>query len=192
MTFPCSICLSPAAREINAALLDHHQSYRAIALRFGVGRQALYRHRKAHLARELARSEEARMLVSSQSLIAELNALHTHVRRVIAHSEAAGDDRLILLGVAEGRKNIESLFKVGALAELAAQLDAGETRLQEAIARQRQIQRGTLIPAAIVEQGDHRSGRDPEAGDIDDDRSGADDGRGDGVNAEATCDADRG
>ncbi len=126
MGMPCSICLSPFARDIDAALLDFHQSYSAIALRYRVGRQALYRHRHAHLARQLRQAKELQMLASTESLIAELNRLQAYVNDVLERGKQTGDDRLILLAVKEGRGDVESLAKLGPLSDFEQRLSALE------------------------------------------------------------------
>jgi hypothetical protein len=66
------------------------------------------------------------MLASSESLISELNRLHAYVSRVLERGEAAGDDRLVLLGVGQGQRNVETLAKLGPLGDLEKRLAALE------------------------------------------------------------------
>ncbi len=70
------------------------------------------------------------MLASTESLIAEMNRLHDHVRDVLERGQQAGDDRLILMGVAEGRRNMDSLARLGPLGEVEARLAALEAAAQ--------------------------------------------------------------
>ncbi len=66
------------------------------------------------------------MLVSSESLIAEMNRLHAYVQRVLERGEAAGDNKLILAGVAQGQRNCETLAKLGPLGDIEQRLKALE------------------------------------------------------------------
>lgn len=53
------------------------------------------------------------MLVSVESLLAEMNRLHAYVSAVLERGEVAGDDRLILAGVAQGMHDCEALARLG-------------------------------------------------------------------------------
>ncbi len=68
------------------------------------------------------------MLASSESLIAEMNRLHAYVSRVLERGEKAGDDRLVLLGVGQGQRNVETLAKLGPLGDIEQRLRALEER----------------------------------------------------------------
>ncbi len=104
----CSVCIHRRRREIDAALIEHAVSYRSIALGFGLTEFAVKRHERAHLRERL---EEAKML-DAQALAARMAELDGYVDRVLTRGEAAADDRVVLLGVAEARRNADSLMRL--------------------------------------------------------------------------------
>ena len=112
MAMPCSVCLSPHAQEINDALLTPHQSYSAIAVRFGVGRQALFRHRHTHLARELREAREMHHMLTIEALTARVQELEDDVDWARDLAKAGQDVRAVLLAVQQGRGNVELLAKL--------------------------------------------------------------------------------
>jgi hypothetical protein len=124
----CSTCSHPRRREIDLALIAHSVGYRRIAARFGLSETSVRRHQNTHLRKQIIQSKEARMLASSESLIAEMNRLHSYVVRVLQRGEAAGDDDLVLRGVSQGQRNVETLMRLGPIGEVEARLKALEQR----------------------------------------------------------------
>ena len=122
----CTVCTHPQRREIDAALVEHAAGYRAIAARFALTKPSLQRHEANHLGVLLRQSKAARLLGDAASLVGEMNRLHVHTRGVIQRAEASHDERLVLLGVAEGRRNAETLAKLGALGSIEERLQALE------------------------------------------------------------------
>jgi hypothetical protein len=78
----------------------------------------VHRLEQEHLSEQTKQSEVARMLASSESLIAEMNRLHAFASRVIDRAVAADDDWLVLAEVREGRGNVETLAKLGPLGDI--------------------------------------------------------------------------
>lgn len=71
-------------------------------------------------------------MMDVEALTAKMLELDAAVRRVLARGEQAGNDRLVLLAVKEGRGDVETLAKLGPLsnleqriAELEGRPDAG-------------------------------------------------------------------
>ncbi len=58
------------------------------------------------------------MMSDTEALVAKLEELDTAVRRVLRRGESAGDDRLVLLAVREGRANVDVLARIGVVGEL--------------------------------------------------------------------------
>jgi len=79
---------------------------------------SVQRHADNHLRETIRQSKELAMLASTESLIAELNRLHAYVHGVLDHADVAGDDRLVLAEVGEGRGNVETLAKLGPLGDI--------------------------------------------------------------------------
>lgn len=71
------------------------------------------------------------MLVSVESLLAEMNRLHAYVSAVLERGEVAGDDRLILAGVAQGMHDCEALARLGPLNDIKRELRALEAQEAE-------------------------------------------------------------
>jgi hypothetical protein len=127
----CTICTHPERQAIDAALLVREAGYEKIAKRFDVSWQALYGHTRKHLREQIRQYKELAMLASSESLIAEMNRLHAYVSRVLERGEAAGDDRLVLLGVSQGQRNVETLARIGPLGDIQREIDALKASLQQ-------------------------------------------------------------
>jgi hypothetical protein len=60
---------------------------------------SLRRHTATHLRAVIQESKELRMLASTESLLAELNDLHDHVRRALERGERAANDDLVVRAV---------------------------------------------------------------------------------------------
>ena len=65
-------------------------------------------------------------MLDAEALAAKLEALDAYVARVLTRGEASGDDRLVLMGVREGRSNVESLYHIASLSEVENRLQALE------------------------------------------------------------------
>jgi len=123
----CTVCSHPQRVAIDAALVAHRHSYRKIAIEFGLVEASVYRHAMGHLPQAL---EEAKVKLDAESLARRIGALNGYVSRVLKRGEKAGDDKLVLLAVGEGRRNIDSMAKLGVAADLekrVAKLEGEET-----------------------------------------------------------------
>jgi hypothetical protein len=65
-------------------------------------------------------------MLDAQALAARLLELDEAVNRVLRRGESAGDDRLVLLAVKEGRADVESFAKIGVVSDLEKRLAALE------------------------------------------------------------------
>jgi hypothetical protein len=122
----CTICSHAQHRQIDGELLRHEVGYKKVAGRYGLILSSVQRHARTHLAAQLREHEETAMLLDVASLLAELTDLHAHVRRQLALAEASADGRLVLAAVAEARRNIETLARLGPLGEIEQRLSALE------------------------------------------------------------------
>ncbi|MDP9458365.1 MAG: hypothetical protein M3Q60_21885 [Actinomycetota bacterium] len=106
----CTICAHESRTEIDRALVAR-QPYRAIACRYGVGRESLRRHEE-HLPETLALAEKARETAHADDLLAQIRALQGATFRTLEKAESAEDWAVLLRAVREGRENAETLGKL--------------------------------------------------------------------------------
>src|SRR5258707_2322122 len=122
----CSVCSHPERAAIDLELLRHQASYRAIARAHGLEDDALRRHEASHLGPKVRAAKDATDLLDTQSLIAEMQNLHAHVRQQLDLAEASGNGRLALLAIREARCSVETLLRLGPLAQIDERLAALE------------------------------------------------------------------
>ena len=105
----CSICDHPERGEIDRALVEGG-SVRDIARRFGVGRNAVHRHRKGgHIAEALAKASEAADVTRGDDLLARVRGLEDRALRILDRAERAGELRTALHAIREARSTIKLL-----------------------------------------------------------------------------------
>lgn len=126
MARACLVCASEYVDAINTDLVVRGHSNRVVARQYGMSRDSVRRHATNHLRDTIAQSKELRMLASIDSLVAELNNLHAHVQRVLERAERTGNDDLTLRAVAQGRLNVDSLYRVSSLSDVERRLEALE------------------------------------------------------------------
>src|SRR5260370_36331000 len=100
----CTVCSHTQRHEIDAALLEHATGYAKIAGRYGLVLSSVQRHAQNPLWAFLSQTKAARLLMDADSLVAEMNLLHTHTRGAIQSAAANHDERVAVLAVAEGRQ----------------------------------------------------------------------------------------
>jgi hypothetical protein len=106
----CSICIHNRRREIEQAMLSG-VSYRVVAQRCAVSRDAVVRHRR-HLPAALERAQELKEVVHGDSLLAQLRELTSEAQRLKAIAEEAGDYRAALAAVRELCRIVELMAKL--------------------------------------------------------------------------------
>jgi transposase-like protein len=105
----CSVCDHPQVGEIDLALVDGG-SVRAVARRFGVGRNAVHRHRKGgHIADALAKASEAAEVARGDDLLTRVRELEGRALLILDRAEGAGELRVALRAIAEVRSTIKLL-----------------------------------------------------------------------------------
>jgi hypothetical protein len=110
----CSICMDDRRRDIEQAMISGG-SYRVVAQRFAVSRDAVVRHRR-HLPAVLTRAQEVKEAANGDSLLAQLRDLTSEAKRLKAMAEEAGDYRAALAAVRELCRIVELVAKLsGAL-----------------------------------------------------------------------------
>lgn len=116
MSRACTVCTHAERDAIDRALLAGG-SNRAIAGQYGLGRDAVARHRAEHVAERLAKAEGAAEVASATDLLGELRLLRAKAISLLLKAEKAGDYRTALAGIGQARATIELL------AELEGELD---------------------------------------------------------------------
>jgi hypothetical protein len=86
-------------------------SYRVVAQRFAVSRDAVVRHRR-HLPAVLAQAQEVKQVADGDSLLAQLRGLTAEAQRLKAIAEEAGDYRAALAAVRELCRIVELMAKL--------------------------------------------------------------------------------
>jgi exopolyphosphatase/pppGpp-phosphohydrolase len=118
----CSICVHEKRGGIEQSLVSG-DSYRDVALRFKVSRDAVARHRK-HLVSIVAKSSDSGQITQSENLLAQLEGLKNEAQRLKQKAERAGDYRAALAAVRELCRIVELVAK------LCGQMDSRtETRI---------------------------------------------------------------
>src|SRR5215471_4729358 len=106
----CSLCIHDRREQIEQALLCG-DSYRIVAQRFAISRDAVGRHRR-HLPAALAHARELTEVVHGDSLVAQLHELTSEAQRLKAAAEKAGDYRGALAAVRELCRIVELIAKL--------------------------------------------------------------------------------
>jgi hypothetical protein len=106
----CSLCIHDRREQIEQALLCG-DSYRMVAQRFAVSRDAVVRHRR-HLPTALAHAHESKEAFHGHSLLAQLRELTSEAQRLKATAEKAGDYRAALAAVRELCRIVELMAKL--------------------------------------------------------------------------------
>lgn len=96
MAHLCSVCTSPKADVVNAALLAHRQGYVAIAGCYGLKTSSLQRHAGRHLRAAIREAAEETHMASVTSLQRQMRTLQARPTRLLDTAEAAGDLPLAL------------------------------------------------------------------------------------------------
>jgi hypothetical protein len=106
----CSICIHGNRPEIERSVLAG-DSYRTVAQRFRVSRDAVVRHRK-HLIVAVAKPFGSEQITQSESLLSQLGELRSEAQRLKQKAERAGDYRAALAAVRELCRIVELVAKL--------------------------------------------------------------------------------
>lgn len=109
----CTVCGHKDIDEINRLLLCS-DSYRDIARRFGLSKDALARHKESHIQELLSKSSDLKVEVEStqgNQTLAEVRELKVKALAILADAQDAGDLKTALLGIREARSCLELCMK---------------------------------------------------------------------------------
>ena len=102
----CSICDHVDLDAINMTLIDCNESLRSIAVRFGVSRSSLTRHRDAHLPATLALAQRANDGATADSLLDRLLHLANETLAILAMARKENEHVLALAAIARAEQQI--------------------------------------------------------------------------------------
>ena len=114
----CNICVHNERTAIDAALAGN-ESFRYIAVHYGVSKGSLQRHKENHLPVSLVHAQEAANISNADSLLAHVRELQEKTLSILERAEAAGDLRTAVSAIAQARGNLELLARL--LGELQTQ-----------------------------------------------------------------------
>jgi len=89
----CSVCDSSDRSVIELALAANRSPFSSIARKFGLGRDAVTRHKDLHMRPALARAAARREELTADRIVQKLMALVHRVEALLEESEHAGDLR---------------------------------------------------------------------------------------------------
>ncbi|MCD6417829.1 hypothetical protein J7M00_03490 [bacterium] len=107
----CTVCAHPERAEIDQAIVDG-VPYRAIACRYGVGREAVRRHAKNHLPRTLVKAHEAAEVARADDLLARAREYEARAVELLKKAEEENDYGTALRGIREARACLELLARM--------------------------------------------------------------------------------
>jgi hypothetical protein len=108
----CTVCASPECREIDKELVGANVSYRDIARRFRVTKDALYRHKCEHLPALLVRAKEADEVGHAVDVVAQLRAINHACNLLLTEALQRRDDDTALRACDRLLKQIELQAKL--------------------------------------------------------------------------------
>lgn len=107
----CTICSHDEAHTINVALVQR-ESYRDIARRYGVGKDALSRHAKDHLPELLSKAKAAVEVAEADDLLSRIEALQSRTLAVLEAVEGTENYAVAFGAIREARSNLELIGRV--------------------------------------------------------------------------------
>ena len=107
----CTVCRRADQHAIDCALLSG-EPFRSIAVRTGVSKSALVRHRVKCVPRDLSAARLAKEIAEADLLLADVTRLQRRANAILAKAEALGDLRTALSAIRELRGTIELLARL--------------------------------------------------------------------------------
>ena len=107
----CTVCSHSAREAIDEALVEG-VAFPALAAKYGVSKDALFRHKAKHLPAKLVKAQAAEEVAQADSLLDQVRDLQARAHRILDKAESAGDLRTALGAIREARGNLELLGKL--------------------------------------------------------------------------------
>jgi hypothetical protein len=104
----CTICSHEDRYEIEDLLATRQASYRAIAIRYGVGKDACARHvGEGHVSSLLALAADAERAARADTLLDRIESLQRRTEAALDKAEQGDNLAHVFRGIAEMRHNLE-------------------------------------------------------------------------------------
>jgi DNA-binding transcriptional ArsR family regulator len=113
MTRVCTVCRHEKRYDIDAILADRSASYRDIARRFSLSKDAVSRHVSGgHLSELVALAADAERAAQADSLLDRLEALQSRTEEALKKAEEQDNPFATFRGISEMRCNLELIGEV--------------------------------------------------------------------------------
>ncbi len=123
MARTCTVCAHPAHHRLDKLVVEGQESLRSIAHRHGLSKDALIRHRRAHIPKALVKAQEATEIAHGEDLLGQVRGLQARASQILDEAANSGDLRTALMAVREARGCMELIAKAtGELVERHAHL----------------------------------------------------------------------
>jgi hypothetical protein len=109
----CTVCTHEKRYEIDTILVDRSKSYRDIALRYGLGKDAVSRHvSSGHIAELIALAADAERSAQADTLLDRIEALQERTEAALEKAEEQENPFATFRGIAEMRRNLELIGEI--------------------------------------------------------------------------------
>jgi hypothetical protein len=112
MAMPCSVCHHEQREKIDAVLVEGRASNHVIARQFGLGHDAIARHRNLHISKALAKVVARREAKASVRLVDRIETLVGRVETILENADQRGSVAQALTAVRELRGLYELVGKI--------------------------------------------------------------------------------
>ncbi|MBF0622900.1 MAG: hypothetical protein HQL54_13345 [Magnetococcales bacterium] len=111
MARKCSVCVHKQRKKIDKALLDD-VTYSELTRRYGLSKDALRRHKNAHLTASLVKAKEVKEVAHGDDLLSRLQGLRDQAQRIANKAEKKNNFNAALSGIRELVRIVELLAKL--------------------------------------------------------------------------------
>jgi len=114
MAQQCSVCYHPEGHAINEAIILEGKSNRAIALRYGVSKDSVQRH-KTHIPNLLRQARHDMQVYDASNILAKIETLERETLDPLEAAKGDSDIKHVLAAVREQRGNLELAARIAKL-----------------------------------------------------------------------------
>src|SRR5215207_9965376 len=111
MPMTCTVCLHPEREAIDRALVAG-ESYRDIARRQHISKDAIARHKSDHLPPAMVKAAEVEDVAHALDVVQQLKAINVAALHVLKEARTAGDGALALKAIDRIQRQIELQAKL--------------------------------------------------------------------------------